>query len=373
MIHMKKKLQIVLIGFTTLGALLVLAVFAYLQRAEFGAAPEVEQLQRSPHYRNGEFHNLIPTSVIAEGQSALSITFSDFTNPVELLQPAQPVPVFKIDLKALDRQQDTLVWFGHSSFFVQMAGKRMLVDPVFKDHAGPISFAGRAFDGTNVYTAEDMPDIDLLLITHDHWDHLDFETVTALESKTLQVLVPLGVGAHFQRWGYVRDKVHEADWYETLAMGNDLAIHLVPARHYSGRALTRNQTLWTGFVLESNKRRVLLSGDTGYGPHFKEIGSRFGNFDLVALDMGQYDPRWPAIHMSPEEAAQAAEELNANALLPAHVGRFNLARHAWDEPFERISAQSKNKSYRLLTPRIGEAINLGDEGQQFPPWWAGAR
>lgn len=373
MSHMKKKLQIVLIGFTTLVALLVLAVFAYLQRAEFGAAPEVEQLQRSPHYRNGEFHNLIPTSVIAEGQSALSITFSDLTNPVELLQPAQPVPAVKIDLKALDRQQDTLVWLGHSSFFVQMAGRRMLVDPVLKDHAGPISFAGRAFNGTNVYTADDMPDIDLLLITHDHWDHLDFETVTALESKTLQVLVPLGVGAHFQRWGYERDKVREADWYETMAMGNDLAIHLVPARHYSGRALSRNQTLWTGFVLESNKRRVLLSGDTGYGPHFKEIGSRFGNFDLVALDMGQYDPRWPAIHMSPEEAAQAAEELNAKALLPAHVGRFNLARHAWDEPFERISAQSKNKSYRLLTPRIGEAINLGDEGQQFLPWWAGAR
>lgn len=298
---------------------------------------------------------------------------SDLTNTVDRIQPARAVPAVKIDLKALDPQQDTLVWLGHSSFFVQMAGRRMLVDPVFKPYAGPASFAGRAFDGTNLYTANDMPELDLLLITHDHWDHLDFETVTALESKTRRVLVPLGVGAHFQRWGYAREKVHEADWYETIALGDDLAIHLVPARHYSGRGLTRNKTLWTGFVLESGKLRVLLSGDTGYGPHFKEIGKRFGNFDLVALDMGQYDPRWPTIHMSPEEAAQAAQELNAKALLPAHVGRFSMARHAWDEPFERISAESRNKSYRLLTPRIGEAMHLGDAGQPFSPWWTGAQ
>jgi L-ascorbate metabolism protein UlaG (beta-lactamase superfamily) len=370
---MKKHLRIVLIGLATLISLLILGVFIYLQRAEFGADPAVDQLQRSPHFRNGEFHNLIPTPVIAAGQSALSITLSDLMNPVEMLHPADPVPVVKIDLKALDPQQDTVVWLGHASFFVQLAGRRILVDPVFKPHAGPVSFAGRAFDGTNVYTADDMPDIDLILITHDHWDHLDFETVTALETKTKRVLVPLGIGAHFQRWGYGRDKLHEADWYEKLAMGNGLAIHLVPARHYSGRALTRNKTLWTGFVLESDKRRVLLSGDTGYGPHFKEIGKRFGNFDLVALDMGQYDPRWPDIHMNPEEAAQAAEDLNAKALLPAHIGRFSIARHTWDEPFKRISSQSKIKSYRLLTPQIGEAIKLSDEGQQFSPWWVGVR
>ena len=218
-----------------------------------------------------------------------------------------------------------------------------------------------------------MPDIDLLLITHDHWDHLDYETVTALESKIKLVFVALGVGAHFERWGYARDKVREADWYEKMTLGNDLAIHLVPARHYSGRGLARNKTLWAGFVLESDKRRVQLSGDTGYGPHFKEIGKRFGSFDLVALDMGQYDPRWPYIHMTPEEAAQAAQELNAKALLPAHVGRFSIARHAWDEPFERISAESKSKSYRLLTPRIGEAMNLGDDAQRFSSWWTGTR
>ncbi len=379
---MKKKLLKILIGLVALVAIVLLGAFTFLQRAEFGADPDTSLMARSSNYANGEFLYPIPTSVIAEGQSGLSITFSDLTHPVDKLEPAQAMPTLKLDLKALNPQQDTLVWLGHSSYFIQLAGRRILVDPLFKPNAGPVAFAGRAFEGTNIYSADDMPDIDLLLITHDHWDHLDFETVTALQSKTKQVLAPLGVWAHFQRWGYAKDKVNEADWYEKLALGNvsadanidnNLAIHVVPARHYSGRALSQNKTLWAGFVLESDKRRILLSGDTGYGPHFKEIGKRFGSFDLVALDMGQYDPRWPTIHMNPEEASQAAQELNAKALLPAHVARFNLARHPWDEPFDRINSESKNKPYRLLTPQIGEAVNLGDEGQKFSSWWAGVR
>ena len=224
-----------------------------------------------------------------------------------------------------------------------------------------------------------MPEIDVLLITHDHWDHLDYDTVTALRGKVGQVLVPLGVGAHFEHWGYARDKVREGDWYDTLKLeqkqeqkrGADLAIHLVPARHYSGRWLTRNKTLWAGFVLESATRRILFSGDTGYGPHFKELAQRFGSFDLAALDMGQYDPRWPYIHMTPEDAAQAAADLQAKALLPAHVGRFNIARHAWNEPLERIGAASEGKRYRLFTPMIGEPLKLDGTEPRFSRWWNG--
>jgi L-ascorbate metabolism protein UlaG (beta-lactamase superfamily) len=146
----------------------------------------------------------------------------------------------------------------------------------------------------------------------------------------------------------------------------------VPARHYSGRWLTRNKTLWAGFVLESGQRRMLFSGDTGYGPHFKEIARRSGGFDLVALDMGPYDARWPLIHMTPEEAAQAAVELQARSLLPGHVDRFSIARHSWDEPFERIATASGGKPYRLLTPRIGEPVMLDHGGQRFSRWWRGA-
>lgn len=373
---MKKPTQVILIGLAAIGAVLLLGAFGYLQQPQFGTAPDgdrLQRIQRSPHHANGEFHNLIPTPVLAEGNSTLSIMVDDLIHSVENLQPAQPIPAVKTDLRALDLTRDTLIWLGHSSFFVQIAGQRVLVDPVLKPYAGPVSFAGRAFEGTNGYTVEDMPEIDLLLVTHDHWDHLDHETVTALQGKVKQVVVPLGVGAHFERWGYARDKVRDADWNETLALANGLSVHVIPARHYSGRALTPNKTLWAGFVLESNQRRVLFSGDSGYGPHYKALGQRFGTFDLAALDMGQYDLRWPDIHMTPQQAVQAAQDLNAQALLPAHVSRFNLARHAWNEPFEQVSAASQGRPFQLLTPRIGEVLHIGDQGQRFLPWWGQAK
>jgi L-ascorbate metabolism protein UlaG (beta-lactamase superfamily) len=259
---------------------------------------------------------------------------------------------------------------GHSSYFVLFAGKRILIDPVFSSYAGPFSFTNKAFDGTTLYGVDDLPDIDLLLITHDHWDHLDYDTIVALKRKVSKALVPLGVGAYLEQWGYAPAQIHEADWYGQLQLDAGVLVHLVPARHYSGRLLTRNRTLWTGFVLESPTRRMLFSGDTGYGPHFKEIAERFDGFDLVALDMGQYDPRWPDIHMTPEQAAQAAEDLNAKALLPAHVGRFSIARHAWNEPFQRISRASTGKPFRLFTPTIGESLLLDGDWQAFAaPWW----
>lgn len=369
---MKKRLLFIVLGLAALAALLLLAGCAYLRHPKFGAEPEGERLarlQRSPHYADGEFRNLVPTAVLRDGLTPLSIVAHDLLHPLENLRPAQPIPVEKIDLKALDRSRDAVVWLGHASFFVQLAGRRILIDPVLSPFAGPVSFALQAFEGTNLYGVDDLPDIDLLLVTHDHWDHLDQPTVIGLQGKVKQVLVGLGVGAHFERWGYAPGQIHEADWYETLALGADLAAHLVPARHYSGRGLTRNKTLWTGFVLASPQRRLLFSGDSGHGPHYKDIGERFGGFDFVALDMGQYDPRWPFIHMSPEEAAMAAQDLNAKALVPAHVGRFTLARHTWDEPFERIRTASKGRPYRLLTPRMGSAMYL-DVAEPTPwPWW----
>jgi L-ascorbate metabolism protein UlaG (beta-lactamase superfamily) len=184
------------------------------------------------------------------------------------------------------------------------------------------------------------------------------------------VVTALGVGAYFQEWGYDSERITEGDWFDSFELGGGITLHLIPARHYSGRMLTRRQTLWVGFVLETPERRLLFSGDSGYGLHFAEIGKRFDGFDLVALDSGQYDARWAYIHMTPEEAAVAAEELGAELLLPAHVGRFALAKHAWDEPFQRISAASKEKDYQLVTPMIGEPIRLSDStAQRFSAWW----
>ena len=367
-----RRIRKVLIGIASLTAILSLGACAYLQHPKFGTYPEgdrLEQVQRSPNFADGEFRYPVATPILAEGTSTFSIITGDLFRKIENLRPAHAIPAVKTDLKALDPAQDTIVWLGHSSYFVLFAGKRILIDPVFSPYASPVSFSTQAFDGTNLYTVDDMPAIDVLLITHDHWDHLDHATVTALKDKVGRVLVPLGVGAHLEHWGYAQGKVREADWYEKLEVTPGLAIHLIPARHYSSRWLTRNKALWTGFVLESATRRILFSGDTGYGPHFKELAQRFGGFDLAALDMGQYDPRWPYIHMTPEEAAQAAENLQAKALLPAHVGRFNIARHAWTEPFDRISAASEGKLYRLLTPLIGEPLAVGNTEQRFARWW----
>jgi len=361
-----------LLALTVLAALLSLGACAYLQHPRFGAYPEGERLAkilRSPRYIDGEFRNLIDTPMLLDGNSTFSIIAGDLFRKIENLRPVQPIPAIRTDLKALDVTRDAVVWLGHSSYFVVFAGQRILIDPVLSTYAAPVAFSTRAFDGTSLYTAKDIPDIDILLITHDHWDHLDHATVTALERKVSQALVPLGVGARLEHWGYAREKIHEADWYEKLELKDGPTIHLIPARHYAGRWLTRNKALWAGFVLESATRRFLFSGDTGYGPHFNELAQRFGGFDLAALDMGQYDPRWPYIHMTPEEAAQAATDLQAQALLPAHVGRFNIARHAWMAPFERISAASERKPYRLLTPRIGEPLRFDGSEQRFARWW----
>lgn len=365
-----------LIGLLALAALLLLGAFTYLQHPRFGTHPEGERLEairHSPHFSEGEFRNLVATSVLADNSGSFSVFASFLLQETEDLRPDAPIPTKRTDFRALDQRQDIVVWLGHSSFFVLLGGKRILIDPVFSPYAAPVSFSTQAFDGTDLCTADDMPEIDVLLITHDHWDHLDHATVTALEPKVKQVFVPLGIGAHLEYWGYAREKVHEADWFEKLELDDGVAIHAVPARHYSGRLLTRNKTLWAGFVMESGKRRILFGGDSGYGPHFKELARRFGSFDFAALDTGQYDSRWPSIHMTPEEAAQAAEELHTKALLPAHVGRFNIASHAWYEPFDRITAASDGKPYRLLTPMIGESLKLGDAGQQFTRWWDSAK
>jgi L-ascorbate metabolism protein UlaG (beta-lactamase superfamily) len=363
-----------LIGMMAFPALVSLAACAFLQQPKFGAAPVGERLESfrdSPNYTDGEFHNCIETPTLREGNSTFSILAGDLFRPAGNLRPAQPLPSVKTDLKALAVERDTIVWLGHSSFFVIFAGKRILIDPVLSPFAAPFSFANRAFEGTHGYDADDIPPIDVLLITHDHWDHLDYATLTALRDKVARAIVPLGVGAHLEHWGYASEKLSEADWYAKLTPGDGLAVHLVPARHYSGRWLTGNQTLWAGFVLESPTRRILFSGDTGYGPHFKELAQRFGGFDLAALDMGQYDPRWPYIHMTPEEAAQAAVELQAKTLLAAHIGRFSIARHAWNEPFARISAASRGLPYRLATPLIGEPLFVDDTAQRFTEWWQG--
>jgi len=359
-------------GLVCLIGALVIGGYAYLQHPKFGALPDGKHLEaavRSPNYRNGVFNNLIDTPMrTQESGGFVSNLWSLLVDRNPNLKPPSPLASTRVDLKALAASDEVLVWLGHSSYFVQLGGKKILIDPVFSISAAPIPYANDAFTGTTPYTADDMPDIDYLLVTHDHWDHLDYPSAKALRSKVGQVVVGLGMGQYFEQWGYPIDRIHERDWNTTVG-DTDVRVHVLPARHYSGRMLTRNKTQWVAFALETPQRRLFFSGDSGYGPHFREIGERFSGFDLVALDSGQYDPRWANIHMFPEQAVQAAQDLRAKALVPAHVGRFSIAAHDWDEPFKRISTAAQGKPYRLLTPGIGAVVRIGDETQSFSPWW----
>jgi L-ascorbate metabolism protein UlaG (beta-lactamase superfamily) len=357
---------------------LTAASCAILNQKKFGKSLEGERLERtkaSPNYADGEFRNQTPTQMLAEGQSTMKIIVQSWFTHSERLRPESPLPTVKVDLTgpgAMDRNDDVLIWLGHSSYLIQLGGTRILVDPVFNDHGAPFSFLNKTFPGTDVYTPDNIPEIDVLLISHDHWDHLDFATVTALQPKVGKVVCPLGVGANLEYWGYTRDQIREADWWDKgLSLEDGPTITLVPARHYSGRLFHKNTTLWTGFVIEENGRRIFLSGDTGYGPHFAEIARAFGAFDLVALDGGQYDSRWPLIHMTPEEAVRAATEMGTKSMMLAHAGRFCISEHPWDEPFIRAAKAATDADFALLTPKIGEQVQLDRTGQSFPNWWEG--
>lgn len=369
---MKRWLRKMLLSLIISPVILFLGVGLYTQQPKFGSLPEglrLQAVQKSPNYFDGQFQNLIPTPKFVEDSNSGSVWWNFLFAKKERLAPSDPIPTKKTNLMALDKNQDIVVWLGHSSYFIQQGGKRILIDPVFSDYASPVFFVNKAFTGTNIYSADDMPEIDYLLISHDHWDHLDYATVIGLKPKIKNVICGLGVGSYFEQWGFDKLIVHEADWYTSLDLENGLSIHVLPARHFSGRLLSPNKTLWAGFAIVTPQRRIFYSGDSGYGPHFKAIGEIFNGFDIVLMDNGQHDKRWPYLHMMPGEVAQAAEDLQAKALLPGHTGKFAIANHPWDEPFEQITSASQNKNYRLLTPMIGEIVDLQNDRQIFSSWW----
>ncbi|MCE5285778.1 MAG: MBL fold metallo-hydrolase [Pelosinus sp.] len=362
----------VLLALLIILILLSFMVVLYVQQPQFGSLPKggyLEKIQKSPNYSEGQFQNLVSTTVVVNENNSISTFLKFLFSKKEQQIPSAPIPGIKTDLMALDPTEDIVVWLGHSSYYLQLGGKRILIDPVFSSYASPVFFVNKAFAGSNQYKPEDMPEIDYLLISHDHWDHLDYPTIMALKPKIKQIVCPLGVGAYFDQWGFKEAQIYEGDWFTKIEFENDFVIHVLPARHFSGRLLTRNKTLWAGFALITPQHRVYYSGDGGYGPHFREIGEMFGGFDLAIMENGQYDLGWPYIHMMPEEVAKAAEELKAKAILPGHAGKFAMANHAWNDPYKRIVQASQDRNYRLLTPIIGEPVELKNQEQYFGFWW----
>ncbi len=328
---------------------------------------QLERIRKSPNYKNGAFQNISPTPMKPEGISYWKMMREFFKKHPETA-PSFKLPAVITDLGKLDSTEPILVWFGHSSYLLRIAKKNFLIDPVFSGNAAPVSFMVKAFPGSNVYKAEDMPVIDYLILTHDHYDHLDFKTVRKLKKNVRAVFCSLGVGSHLKHWGFDVNIITEMDWGQSEELDNDMQLTAAPARHFSGRGLKRGQTFWSSFILKTPKHNLYLGGDSGYDIHFKEIGAKYGPFDIAILESGQYNTMWPLIHMMPEETVQAAVDLQAKVLMPVHWGKFRLGMHSWNEPVKRVLAKAKELNVKVLTPKIGEAVTLG-KPFQVNEWW----
>lgn len=336
----------------------------------FGKNPGGRRLQRisnSPNYKNGSFKNVEKTSVNPGDTSFFTILKKMILRP-STVRPAAEVPNVKPDLQALDPEKPHLVWFGHSSYLLQVNDYKILVDPVFSGNASPFRFFGKAFRGADHFDAEDMPDIDLLIITHDHYDHLDYPSIKKLAPKVKKIVTSLGVGAHLEIWGIKNEKIYELDWWESREIDSGVRLTATPSRHFSGRSVKRAQTLWSSFVLEFFEFKIFIGGDSGYDGSFKKIGQKCGPFDLAMLECGQFGEYWPQIHMFPEQTVQAALDLQVKRTIPVHWGKFVLSYHPWNEPIQRFVDAAEKARVSYLSPRIGEPINFaGDYAQQA--WW----
>lgn len=353
-------------------AVITLATVIFMQRPEFGQYPEgkrLERIKKSRNFKDGQFVNLSNTPALTEGVSYYAVLKEFFFGRNKRRIPLDSLPSGKIDLHTLAPDKNVLVWFGHSSYFIQVDGKKILVDPVLSGAASPVSFTTRSFKGSDVYTIDDIPAVDYLFISHDHWDHLDYKTITSLKDRVGKVICGLGVGAHFERWGYDLSKVYEQDWGDEVLLDNGFKVNITPARHFSGRGFKRNRSLWVSFVISTPSTKLYVGGDSGYDHHFSDIGDQFGPFDLVLLECGQYDKSWKYIHMLPEQVVQAAIDLKAKKLMPVHWAKFSLGNHDWDDPILRVVKCGKEHHLPLVTPLIGEEVSLKDS-VDFQPWWS---
>ncbi len=328
---------------------------------------DLERIKSSPNYRNGAFQNQSPTEITLKDASFLKM-MRDFLNKPKGTTPNFPIPAIETDLKTLASLKPAIVWFGHSSYFIKYRGVNILIDPVLSQNASPISAFAKSFPGSNIYSESDFPDIDVMILTHDHYDHLDYKTILQFTKRVKHFYVSLGVESHLKYWGVESARISSFDWWDSVTTKEGFTLTSAPGRHFAGRTLIRNKTLWGSFILQMDKYSIFIGGDSGYDTHFKEIGDKFGHFDIAFLESGQYNRLWPYIHLAPEEAITAAKDLNAKLLFPVHWGKFALAFHDWEEPIERVMQEARSQGMAVTTPMIGEAFYLGES---FPAreWW----
>jgi L-ascorbate metabolism protein UlaG (beta-lactamase superfamily) len=356
----------------TICVVFILGVLLFVAFApQFGQKPRGEYLkvvEASPQYQEGKFQNS-PRFSLTMNFSKIFSMLSDLVNGGEARRPAHKLPSYPLN-REKPATSAYLTWFGHSTFLYQTSGKNILFDPMLGTYASPVPFVVKRYPYDLPSSADDLPPLDIVIISHDHYDHLDYGTVRKIASKTRIFMAPLGVGSHLRRWGVPKEKIIELDWWETRVI-DGVTIGAVPSQHFSGRALSdRQKTLWAGWVIYDKTAKVFFGGDSGYFSGFKKIGDIHGPFDLTLLDSGQYNKNWEGVHMFPEESVQAHKDLRGNVFMPIHWSAFTLSTHSWTDPAERALIAARKENIDIITPVIGERFDiLTDRPRTL--WWRG--
>lgn len=332
----------------------------------------LDKIKSSKNFDGKKFKNLIETKMMtnsSENDSSMIGGLMNMISPPKDKNPQEMLPSKKFVKE--DLKNDSYVWFGHSTVLMKTSGVTIITDPVF-NRASPIPIGGSAFKVKNITNIEDLSKIDVVVISHDHYDHLDYNAIKDLDEKVEKFFVPLGVKAHLLKWGISEDKIVEKDWYENVSY-KDVNFTFAPTRHFSGRGLTnRDSTLWGSWIINSKSQNIYFSGDSGYFDEFKKIGDNYGPFDIAFIECGAYNKAWIDIHMLPEQSVQAGLDLNSKTVVPIHWSKFDLSLHNWTEPIERFSKEAENKNLGYLTPMIGEVFkseNIENKETINNKWW----
>ncbi|MFS8100996.1 MBL fold metallo-hydrolase [Lentzea alba] len=349
-----------------LAGLLGLAGVAWALRdvpRQLGGKPDPVEMARSPRYRDGKFHNDKEVRTVPDRDS---FSIRDFIFGGEDRKPSLAVPL--VGPAAPVSEGVHITWYGHASALIEIDGAAVLVDPVWSDRVSPSTRVGPKRLHPVPHQLSDLPGISAVVISHDHYDHLDMQTVQALTTSTSAVfVVPLGLGAHLARWDVPAARIVELDWDESHSV-DGFTLTCTAAQHFSGRSVQRNVTLWASWVIKRGERSVFYSGDTGYFEGYKKIGTEHGPFDAVLMQVGAYDQAWPDIHMTPEEGVRAFDDLGGGLLIPVHWATFNLGFHPWGEPIDRIWREAKASGLKLAVPRPGERVDV-DAPNEVDGWW----
>ena len=326
----------------------------------------LERVQQSPQYRDGAFQNVLPRVDSAFTAAAMWTFFTDQTPAQVPEAPLETVQRAGEDFTAL-RDSLRVTWLGHSTLLVELDSARILIDPVWGERVSPSRFIGNRRFAPVPLALDDLPPLDAVVISHDHYDHLDMPTVRQLAERVPQWIVPLGVGAHLEHWGVAPQAITELDWWDSTLVAS-LELVSTPARHFSGRFVNdQSATLWSGWAILGHDQRVFYSGDTALTPEFAEIGARYGPFDLTLIESGAYDATWSDVHLGPEQAVAAHQMVRGRVMMPVHWGMFDLAMHGWTEPAERVRAAAARAGVAVAFPRPGESVT--PETYPANPWW----